>query len=93
MKIGLVRRGYSGSGGAESYLRRFAAALRDAGHQTILFGSPEWRAADWEGEFVPVAGGAPRDFADRLRALRPRDRCDRLFSLERVWQCDALSRR
>ena len=30
MKIGLVRRGYSGSGGAESYARRFAEAAREA---------------------------------------------------------------
>lgn len=90
MKIGLVRRGFSPTGGAESYLRRFVVALRAAGHDAALFSSPEWpadaRPADVE--FVPVHGRSPRAFSDALAALRPCERCDVLFSLERVAHCD-----
>ena len=94
MKIGLARRGYSSTGGAESYLRRFVAALRAAGHEAVIFGSPEWPAgARPEGaEFVPVAGGSPQAFSNALRALRPHASglCDVLFSLERVAHCDCF---
>jgi UDP-glucose:(heptosyl)LPS alpha-1,3-glucosyltransferase len=89
MKLGLVRRGYSGTGGAESYVRRFAEAVQEAGHECVLFSSAEWKDAPWEGQRVTVDGETPRDFADSLRQLDPRRHCDFLFSLERVWECDA----
>jgi len=89
MIIGLVRRGYSGSGGAERYLLRFAEALREAGHGAVLFGSREWPAEAWKGEIVRVEGNGPREFADGLVKARPREHCDLLYSLERVWECDA----
>ena len=44
MKIGLVRRGYSASGGAERYLLRFAEGLKRAGHDWVLFSDAEWPA-------------------------------------------------
>jgi UDP-glucose:(heptosyl)LPS alpha-1,3-glucosyltransferase len=87
MKIGLVRRGYSGTGGAEAYLLRFAEAARAAGHETVIFGSAEWAAADCEK--IIIDGQTPREFADALVAAKPRESCDFLFSLERVWECDA----
>ena len=87
MKIGLVRRGFSSTGGAEAYLRRFADATGAAGHSCVLFADGEW--PDWTEERVRLAGGSPREFADALAASKPRDRCDFLFSLERVWKCDA----
>lgn len=89
MKIGLVRRGYSGSGGAERYLLRFAEALRAGGHDAVLFGSREWPAEVWEGELVRVEGNGPREFADGLLKAKPREHCDVVFSMERVWECDA----
>jgi UDP-glucose:(heptosyl)LPS alpha-1,3-glucosyltransferase len=89
MKVGLVRRGHSASGGAESYLTRFAEALREAGHEPALFASDEWPADDWRfGKINRVSGATPRAFADALAALNPREKCDWLFSLERVWDCD-----
>ena len=92
MKIGLVRRGYSSSGGAEKYLKRFAQALAATGHQCVLFTGTEWPTTQWRfGEMVRVssrASATPRAFADALAALRPREKCDWLFSLERVWDCD-----
>ncbi len=87
MRIGLVRRGYSRAGGAESYLRGFAQAARAAGHDTVLFCSPEWQ--EWGlGEMIRVPGKSPHLFSDQLVALRPKEKCDVLFSLERVSQCD-----
>lgn len=87
MRIGLVRRGYSPAGGAESYLRGFAQAAQAAGHETVLFCSPEW--TDWAlGEMIRVSGKSPRAFSDALAALRPKEKCDVLFSLERVSACD-----
>ncbi len=90
MKIGLVRRGYSATGGAESYLRRLAQALEDAAHTCVLFASTEWPRAEWPAgrELVYVPGRGPRRFAAALSALNPGKHCDLLFSLERVRACD-----
>lgn len=90
MKIGLARRGYSSTGGAENYLLRLADALEAAGHTPALFASPAWPRDRWPAhrELIPVPGRNPRAFADGLAALQPASRCDRLFSLERVWRCD-----
>jgi len=87
MKIGLVRRGYSRTGGAEAYLRRFADAAVATGHAIVLF-SERWPCEEWPFEHVPVASNSPRSFADAMIALRPRDQCDFLFSLERIRTCD-----
>ena len=89
MKIGLARRGYSSTGGAENYLCRLADALEATGHEPVLFASPDWPRDRWPAsrELVVVNGGGPRDFADRVARLAE-SRCERLFSLERVWRCD-----
>ena len=90
MKIGLVRRGYSSTGGAENYLRRLAEALAATGHEPTLFAGTEWpperRPAG--NSFVSVTGGNPRAFADALITSSTQYPCDRLFSLERIWRCD-----
>jgi UDP-glucose:(heptosyl)LPS alpha-1,3-glucosyltransferase len=88
MKIGLVRRGYSASGGAEAYLFRFADAARAAGHETVLIHGSDWPADAWRHEQVCVAGRTPEDFADHLAERRESGGWDVLFSLERVWACD-----
>ena len=88
MRIGLVRRGYSASGGAEAYLFRFAAAARAAGHEPVLVCGPEWPEGVWPHEQVVVAGKTPEGFADRLEDRRASGGWDVLFSLERVWGCD-----
>src|SRR5262249_24040878 len=89
MKLGLVRRGFSGTGGVEAYLRRFARTARAAGHEVVLLASGHWPEEAWEGEVHRLAGRTPRSFADALRAAHPHAHCDLLFSLERVWACDA----
>ena len=61
MKIGFVRRGFSPSGGAESYLNRLARGMTNAGHDAGLF-------------TTDVAGsqGGPGDRYDGLRASTDR---------------------
>jgi UDP-glucose:(heptosyl)LPS alpha-1,3-glucosyltransferase len=85
MKLGLARRGYSSSGGAEAYLKRFAYGLAAAGHQPVLFASERW--PEWPHELRVLAGGrSPGAFARAL--LAETSACDYLFSLERVLACD-----
>ena len=88
MRIALVRRGYSASGGAEAYLFRFAEAAHAAGHEPVLICGTEWPQGVWRHEQVCVAGRTPEDFADRLAERRGSGGWDVLFSLERVWGCD-----
>lgn len=89
MNIGLARRGFSATGGAEKYLQRLIAALEGAGHECVLFAGREWPAQRQpRGGLIHVTGRTPLAFADRLAALGPRNHCDLLLSLERVWQCD-----
>jgi UDP-glucose:(heptosyl)LPS alpha-1,3-glucosyltransferase len=88
MKIGLVRRGFSETGGAEAYVRRFAEAATAAGHECVLYTGAAWPAEKWTGEIVRMAGGTPHAFALGLNDARRAHRCDVLFSLERVLTCD-----
>ncbi len=90
MQIGLARRGYSPTGGAEQYLRRLAAALTAEGHDPTLFASPEWPRDQWPADtrIEVVHGRGPAAFANGLERLAARQRCDLLVSLERVWICD-----
>ncbi len=85
MKIGLVRRGYSASGGAEKFLRRFADGVKLRGHEPVFFVDDSWTAKE-DAEVIRLDGGSPRSFADDLE--KKRGACDRLLSLERVWSCD-----
>jgi UDP-glucose:(heptosyl)LPS alpha-1,3-glucosyltransferase len=89
MKVGLVRRGYSATGGAEAYLRRFADALLAAGHHCVLFTSAHWPRTAWPHEVYRVGGAdSPRAFSRALAKMGAQERCDVLFSLERVGRCD-----
>jgi len=89
LKIGFVRRGYSTSGGAETYLKRLAAGVVSAGHEAQLFTTDEWPEAEWRfGSLTRLRRQTPMGFADELEEIRPRADCDVLMSLERVWSCD-----
>ena len=90
MNFGLVRRGYSATGGAEAYLKRFAQALQGAGHACTLFTSADWPREDWPGNRIErLPGASPLAFADALERAQTLTPCDYLFSLERVRSCDA----
>ena len=89
LKVVFVRRGYSPSGGAESYLTRLAQGIVDLGHQAQLVTTVDWPVKEWPFESIMrLRSNSPIDFADDLEKLRPQISCDVLFSLERVWRCD-----
>ena len=89
MNLGLARRGYSSTGGAEAYLKRFAAALQAAGHSCTFFTTADWPRAEvpLPANQVVLPGRTPIEFANAVEPARAG--CDYLFSLERVWACDA----
>jgi UDP-glucose:(heptosyl)LPS alpha-1,3-glucosyltransferase len=89
LTIGLVRRGYSDTGGAEAYLKRLARGLSESGHATRLFTDAAWPAREWSwGPITRLRGETAHRFADELEKIKPSDHCDLLLSLERVWRCD-----
>lgn len=92
MKLALIRRQFSGTGGAELYLQRLLAALADAGHQLHLF------AEAWPGQPegvtvhpVSVSGSRawrPVRFAEAVQKALGVERFDCVFSLERTGRQD-----
>ncbi len=89
LRIGLVRRGFSASGGAEAYLKRLGRGLVEAGYETVLFTSDDWPPNEWPfGALTRVRGRSAIGFADELEKMRARDQCDVFMSLERIWRCD-----
>ena len=87
MKIGLVRRGFSRTGGAESYLKRLGRTLSDAGHQARLYSTKDWPATEWPyGPLVQLTVSRPLPFARAVQDIRQPDEI--LFSLDRIMQCD-----
>jgi len=89
LTIGFVRRGFSSSGGAESYLKRLAAGVAEKGHQVRLYASADWPPDAWSfGPMTRVEGKSATAFADALEKLAPRSECDVLMSLERIRHCD-----
>jgi UDP-glucose:(heptosyl)LPS alpha-1,3-glucosyltransferase len=89
LTIGFVRRGFSSSGGAESYLQRLAAGVVEQGHQVRLYTSDDWPADAWSfGPITRVEGKSATAFADEMGKLALQPVCDVLMSLERIWRCD-----
>src|SRR5262245_45530453 len=89
LKIALVRRGYSRSGGAESYLKRLARGIAEACHGVQLIAGDDWPDDQWPfGEIKRLRAKSVIGFANELEQIRPQLHCDVLFSLERVWSCE-----
>lgn len=89
LKIVFVRRGYSPSGGAESYLKRLTHGIVVLGHEAQLVATDDWPASDWSfGSINRVEADSAIGFANELEKLRPQLGCDVLMSLERIWRCD-----
>lgn len=89
MKIALVRRGHSSTGGAEAYLLRFAAEAARLGHDPILVTTVDWPAERWpHPHAIRLSARAPGAFAEAVAALT--DRFDVTLSLERVPGCDVF---
>jgi len=92
MRIALVRRAWSPTGGAEHYLNRLAARLKDRGHACVLLcehwtQGPESAFAEVERFPVPSAGWRrPKAFADAVNvrlAAKGETPFDLVFALER----------
>src|SRR5215475_10986029 len=89
LRIALVRRGYSRTGGAESYLKRLGHGIVAAGHNVQLVATDEWPEDQWPfGSIKRLSARTVIGFADELEQIRLQLQCDVLFSLERVWSCD-----
>lgn len=89
MKIGLVRRGYSPTGGAEAYLIRLGSALQALGHVPVLVTGAEWPEARWiNGHLFRLGGKTPQEFSAAFRSAETG--CDIHLSLERVPGCEVF---
>lgn len=92
MRLALIRRQFSATGGAELYLQRLLQALVKGGHEPHLF------AESWEGQLggvqfhaVAAAGDRaqrPVHFADAVAAELTKHAFDVVFSLERTHRQD-----
>ena len=89
LRLALVRRGYSPTGGAEAYLKRLARGVIEAGHKVQLIATNGWPEDQWPlGPITRLRAESVIGFADELEQVRPQLDCDGLLSLERVWSCD-----
>ncbi len=89
MRIGLIRRGFSPTGGAEAYLLRLAEGLAGAGHEPVLVTSGDWPSSAWvHGEIIRLPGATPTGFAKAF--LETKHRFDVSLSLERTPGCDVF---
>ncbi len=92
MKLALIRRQFSATGGAELYVQRLLGALTAAGHETHLF------AEKWQGQAegvnfhsIHVEGSRaerPLQFAESVNATLQHEKFDCVFSLERTLKQD-----
>ncbi len=92
MKLALIRRQFSATGGAELYVQRLLGALTAAGHETHLF------AEKWQGQAAGVLfhsinvdasrAARPIRFAERVNAALQQEKFDCVFSLERTLKQD-----
>lgn len=92
MKLALIRRQFSATGGAELYVQRLLGALTVAGHETHLF-AEKWQgqAAGVRFHTISVAGSRaerPLRFAESVNAALQHQRFDCVFSLERTLKQD-----
>jgi len=85
--IVLVRRGHSGIGGAEQYLKRLGRALAERGLGTRLYTTQDWPEGEWPfGDLVKFNASTPWLFAREIQKTQQSGEI--LFSLDRVFKCD-----
>jgi UDP-glucose:(heptosyl)LPS alpha-1,3-glucosyltransferase len=92
MKLALIRRQFSATGGAELYVQRLLAALTSAGHETHLY-AEKWQGQAAGVQFHTVPVDAPRAerplrFAEAVNGMLRQERFDCVFSLERTLKQD-----
>src|SRR5437762_13569299 len=88
LSIAFVRRGYSPTGGAETYLKRLAPGVIEAGHNVQLIATNEWPEDQWPfGSVTRLRAESVIGFAGELEQIRPRLDFGGLVRLERIWGC------
>jgi len=88
MRIALIRRRYSATGGAENYLERLGEELQRRGHVITLV-CEEWKESGGVlGVVRVVQSSDPAGFAEGVQAMNLKKEFDLVFSLERVPGCD-----
>jgi UDP-glucose:(heptosyl)LPS alpha-1,3-glucosyltransferase len=93
MKLALIRRQFSATGGAELYLQRLLRALAERGHELHLF-SESWEAMPGGVTLHSIDGvSAARAarglrFAEAVQGELAKEKFDCVFSLERTLQQD-----
>ena len=92
MKLALIRRQFSATGGAELYLQRLLGMLAERGHELHLF-SESWEGAPADVTLHPLRIRASRArrpvaFADCVRQELGVQRFDCIFSLDRTRRQD-----
>ena len=89
LDIGLVRRGYSATGGAEAYLLRLASGLRSRGCKVTLYTTADWPSDRWAfGDLVRLNVTEPLEFARAFQKERKARQV--ILSLDRVPGCDVF---
>jgi UDP-glucose:(heptosyl)LPS alpha-1,3-glucosyltransferase len=89
LDIGLVRRGYSTTGGAEAYLLRLASGLRSRGCKVTLYTTADWPSDRWAfGDLVRSNVTEPLEFARAFQQVRKPGQV--VLSLDRVPGCDVF---
>lgn len=88
MKLALIRRQFSATGGAELYLQRLLVALASAGHETHLF-AEKWQGQAASVQFHSITVNAsraerPMRFAQLVNDALHSRTFDCVFSLERT---------
>jgi UDP-glucose:(heptosyl)LPS alpha-1,3-glucosyltransferase len=92
MKLALIRRQFSATGGAELYLQRLLAALAGRGHDLHLF-AESWCGFPAGTKLHPVSISGDRAtrpllFAEAVRTALAPEKFDCVFSLERTLRQD-----
>ena len=92
MKLALIRRQYSATGGAELYLQRLLGALVQAGHEVHLY-AESWEERPPAVKFHAINCVASRascgwQFAEAVQAALDQSCFDCVFSLERTLRQD-----
>jgi UDP-glucose:(heptosyl)LPS alpha-1,3-glucosyltransferase len=92
MKLALIRRQFSATGGAELYVQRLLTALVSAGHETHLF-AEKWQGQTKGVQFHSIHVDAsraerPLRFAEGVNAALQQEKFDCVFSLERTLKQD-----
>src|SRR5437867_8702759 len=89
LSIGFVRRGYSQTGGAESYLKRLARGIVEAGHDVQLITTNKWPRTEWPfGAIRRMQSASVIGFADDFVQMRAQLSCDIFLRLDCLLGCE-----